>query len=102
MPALTNPGAISPPAVSAPWASDRRILNELTGGNAVIVTDVGQHQMVACRYARFNQSRSNITSGGLGTMGFRSEDPQRTHRRQRRHRDRCRPAPDGGMPLCPL
>ncbi len=47
-----------------------RELNELTGGNAVIVTDVGQHQMVACRYARFNQSKSNVTSGGLGTMGF--------------------------------
>jgi acetolactate synthase-1/2/3 large subunit len=46
------------------------ILNELTGGNAVIVTDVGQHQMVACRYAKFNQTKSNITSGGLGTMGF--------------------------------
>ena len=45
-------------------------LNELTGGNAIIVTDVGQHQMVACRYAKFNQSKSNITSGGLGTMGF--------------------------------
>src|SRR5579863_8566429 len=47
-----------------------RELNELTGGNAIIVTDVGQHQMVACRYATFNQSKSNITSGGLGTMGF--------------------------------
>ncbi len=47
-----------------------RNLNELTRGNAVIVTDVGQHQMVACRYAKFNQSRSNVTSGGLGTMGF--------------------------------
>lgn len=47
-----------------------RVLNELTGGDAVIVTDVGQHQMVACRYAQFNQSKSNITSGGLGTMGF--------------------------------
>jgi acetolactate synthase-1/2/3 large subunit len=47
-----------------------KTLNELTGGNAIIVTDVGQHQMVACRYAQFNQSRSNITSGGLGTMGF--------------------------------
>lgn len=47
-----------------------RNLNELTGGNAIIVTDVGQHQMVACRYAKFNQSKSNITSGGLGTMGF--------------------------------
>ena len=45
-------------------------LNRLTKGNAVIVTDVGQHQMVACRYAKFNQSKSNITSGGLGTMGF--------------------------------
>jgi len=47
-----------------------KLLNELTGGDAVIVTDVGQHQMVACRYAKFTQSRSNITSGGLGTMGF--------------------------------
>jgi acetolactate synthase I/II/III large subunit len=47
-----------------------RILNELTKGNAIIVSDVGQHQMVACRYAKFTQSKSNITSGGLGTMGF--------------------------------
>ena len=46
------------------------VLNELTDGDAVIVTDVGQHQMVACRYAKFNQTKSNITSGGLGTMGF--------------------------------
>lgn len=45
-------------------------LNAITKGEAVIVTDVGQHQMVACRYAKFNQTRSNITSGGLGTMGF--------------------------------
>ena len=47
-----------------------KVLNELTGGDAVIVTDVGQHQMVACRYAQFNKSKSNVTSGGLGTMGF--------------------------------
>jgi acetolactate synthase-1/2/3 large subunit len=47
-----------------------KTLNELTEGNAIIVTDVGQHQMVACRYAKMNQSKSNITSGGLGTMGF--------------------------------
>ena len=47
-----------------------RNMNEITGGNAIIVTDVGQHQMVACRYAKFNESKSNITSGGLGTMGF--------------------------------
>ena len=36
----------------------------------IIVTDVGQHQMIACRYAKFKQTRSLITSGGLGTMGF--------------------------------
>ncbi len=47
-----------------------QIVNELTGGDAVMVTDVGQHQMVTCRYAKFNQSQSNVTSGGLGTMGF--------------------------------
>ena len=46
------------------------VLNDLTKGEAVIVTDVGQHQMVACRYAKFVQSKSNVTSGGLGTMGF--------------------------------
>ncbi|QQS94055.1 biosynthetic-type acetolactate synthase large subunit [Sphingobacterium spiritivorum] len=46
------------------------ILNELTGGDAIITTDVGQHQMVACRYAKFNNSKSSVTSGGLGTMGF--------------------------------
>jgi acetolactate synthase-1/2/3 large subunit len=47
-----------------------RKINEATKGDAVIVSDVGQHQMVACRYAKFNHSKSNITSGGLGTMGF--------------------------------
>lgn len=46
------------------------IINKKTYGKAAIVTDVGQHQMVACRYADFNVSKSNITSGGLGTMGF--------------------------------
>jgi acetolactate synthase-1/2/3 large subunit len=45
-------------------------LNDLTHGEAIIVSDVGQHQMVACRYAKFNNTRSNVTSGGLGTMGF--------------------------------
>ncbi len=47
-----------------------RAINEVSGGEAVIVSDVGQHQMVACRYAKFKQTKSNITSGGLGTMGF--------------------------------
>jgi len=45
-------------------------LNELTQGEAILVSDVGQHQMVTCRYARLEQSRRHITSGGLGTMGF--------------------------------
>lgn len=47
-----------------------KALNGLTNGDAIIVTDVGQHQMVACRYAKMNQTKSNITSGGLGTMGY--------------------------------
>ena len=47
-----------------------KTINANSGGEAVIVTDVGQHQMIACRYAEFSQSKSNITSGGLGTMGF--------------------------------
>ena len=49
------------------------VLNEIntqTKGEAAIVSDVGQHQMIACRYANFNVTKSNITSGGLGTMGF--------------------------------
>ena len=45
-------------------------VNKYTKGDAIIVTDVGQHQMVACRYSKFIKSKSNITSGGLGTMGF--------------------------------
>ena len=45
-------------------------INIASGNNAVIVSDVGQHQMIACRYAKFKQTKSNITSGGLGTMGF--------------------------------
>lgn len=45
-------------------------INKETKGEAVIVSDVGQHQMIAWRYAKFNKTRSNVTSGGLGTMGF--------------------------------
>lgn len=45
-------------------------INEMSNGDAILVTDVGQHQMVASRYGRFAQNRSNVTSGGLGTMGF--------------------------------
>ena len=45
-------------------------INKQTKGEAAIVSDVGQHQMIACRYAEFKRTKSNITSGGLGTMGF--------------------------------
>jgi acetolactate synthase-1/2/3 large subunit len=45
-------------------------LSELSKGEAVIVTDVGQHQMIAARYYKFATTDANVTSGGLGTMGF--------------------------------
>jgi acetolactate synthase-1/2/3 large subunit len=47
-----------------------RRLNEKTKGDAILVTDVGQHQMIAARYFNLAASRSMVTSGGLGTMGF--------------------------------
>lgn len=47
-----------------------RIASEKTNHEAILVTDVGQHQMIAQRYFKFKNSRSNVTSGGLGTMGF--------------------------------
>lgn len=46
------------------------IATKKTKGEAIFVTDVGQHQMFASRYAKFNHPRSFVTSGGLGTMGF--------------------------------
>ena len=59
-----------PTAEALSMAEVIHAVNEITKGDAVMVTDVGQHQMVTCRYAKFNQTRSNVTSGGLGTMGF--------------------------------
>ncbi|MDD6210953.1 MAG: biosynthetic-type acetolactate synthase large subunit [Bacteroidales bacterium] len=47
-----------------------RKISDMTHQNAILVTDVGQNQMFAARYFQYNQSRSMITSGGLGTMGF--------------------------------
>ncbi|GET45209.1 acetolactate synthase [Capnocytophaga felis] len=47
-----------------------KLINKHSEEEAVIVSDVGQHQMMACRYAKFKNTRSKITSGGLGTMGF--------------------------------
>ncbi|MFV5699026.1 biosynthetic-type acetolactate synthase large subunit [Flavobacterium sp. ZT3R17] len=46
------------------------MINKHSKGDAIIVPDVGQHQMFACRYAKFNSTKSIINSGGLGTMGF--------------------------------
>ena len=43
---------------------------ELTGGDAIVSTDVGQHQMWVAQYFKFDQPRTCLTSGGLGTMGF--------------------------------
>jgi len=45
-------------------------LHDLSRGEAIVVTDVGQHQMVTSRYYRFNKPNHSVTSGGLGTMGF--------------------------------
>jgi acetolactate synthase-1/2/3 large subunit len=45
-------------------------VSEATGGKAVLVTDVGQNQMMGVRYFKFSRTRSVVTSGGLGTMGF--------------------------------
>lgn len=47
-----------------------RLLSEKTNGEAIVVSDVGQHQMVTARYFNHKNTRSSITSGGLGTMGF--------------------------------
>lgn len=47
-----------------------RVLNEESDSDAIVVTDVGQQQMMASRYSKFNNTRSFVTSGGLGTMGF--------------------------------
>ena len=53
-------------------------ISEATKGNAIVTTDVGQHQMWAAQYYKFNNPKSFITSGGLGTMG-------QGHRRPERH-----------------
>lgn len=46
------------------------LISDLTKGESIIVSDVGQHQMTTSRYYKFTKPKSNITSGGLGTMGF--------------------------------
>jgi acetolactate synthase I/II/III large subunit len=61
---------IHPAADQLKMAEAIHILSAKNGGKALIVTDIGQHQMVTARYHAFAQTNSHITSGGLGTMGF--------------------------------
>ena len=61
---------LNPTSEGLTMAEVIKLLNEQTNGEAIIVSDVGQHQMIASRYSSFKRSNSKITSGGLGTMGF--------------------------------
>ncbi|GGD48244.1 biosynthetic-type acetolactate synthase large subunit [Paenibacillus nasutitermitis] len=75
------------------------MIHETTKGEAIVTTDVGQHQMWAAQYYRFNQPRSWITSGGLGTMGFGFPSSIGA---QMAHPDRLVVSinGDGGMQMC--
>ncbi len=55
-------------ALSCPYIIEE--IDRITGGEALITTDVGQHQMWAAQYYKYTQPRTFLTSGGLGTMGF--------------------------------
>lgn len=54
--------------LTGPYIIER--INELTGGDAIISTDVGQHQMWAAQYFKYRNPRTFLTSGGMGTMGY--------------------------------
>ena len=60
----------NPKSASLTMAETVEAINKVTNGEAVVVSDVGQHQMISSRYCKFKNKRSKITSGGLGTMGF--------------------------------
>lgn len=62
--------AIHPSSEQLKMAEVVNLLSEKTNGKAIVVTDVGQHQMITSRYYQYKGKRNNVTSGGLGTMGF--------------------------------
>lgn len=62
--------AVQPSVDELRMAEVINLLAEKDNGDMIVVTDVGQHQMVTSRYFRYNNPKSNVTSGGLGTMGF--------------------------------
>lgn len=62
--------AIHPQSDQLKMAEVVNLLSEKTDGKAIVVTDVGQHQMITSRYYKYKGHRNNVTSGGLGTMGF--------------------------------
>ncbi|MBK8366999.1 MAG: biosynthetic-type acetolactate synthase large subunit [Bacteroidetes bacterium] len=62
--------AVNPTTEKLRMAEVIHQFHQLSEGNAIVVTDVGQHQMITSRYYKFNLPNHNVTSGGLGTMGF--------------------------------
>lgn len=62
--------AIHPNSQDMRMAEVIHLLSEKNNGDMIVVTDVGQHQMITSRYFKYQKTRTNITSGGLGTMGF--------------------------------
>ena len=62
--------AIHPKSEELKMSEVVNLISETTKGNAIVVTDVGQHQMITSRYFKYKLPKTNITSGGLGTMGF--------------------------------
>jgi acetolactate synthase-1/2/3 large subunit len=62
--------ATNPKSTELKMSEVVNLISETTKGNAIVVTDVGQHQMITSRYFKYQFPKTNITSGGLGTMGF--------------------------------